>query len=260
MRRICIFAHYDGQNRIKPYIRFHLKALRALCDEIHFVSTSVLDEADCAGLAEICASVTLTENKGADFGMWQKVILRLHTQSDWTSVDEIVLTNSSVFGPVCPLAPLFERMADAPLDAWGLTDSHELSPHYQSYFLVFRRTALENPAFLQFWRAILPYKNKNQLIKSFEIGLSLFLEENEVRMGACFPLKEFAHPYYLRDARTLASLLNPPMCFPVALLERGFPYVKVELLRENPLDVPLAPLYRAMAAKGYDMGLIQFDR
>jgi hypothetical protein len=38
------------------------------------------------------------------------------------------------------------------------------------------------------------------------------------------------------------------------------PYVKVELLRDNPARIPLEPVYRAMKESGYAMDTVEFDR
>jgi hypothetical protein len=47
---------------------------------------------------------------------------------------------------------------------------------------------------------------------------------------------------------------------PMQLLHHGMPYVKVELLRDNPARVDLRPVWRALDMAGYDRGLVEFDR
>jgi len=53
---------------------------------------------------------------------------------------------------------------------------------------------------------------------------------------------------------------NPTLFHPEKLLSLGVPYVKVMLLRDNVGRVPLAPVYRSLAASGYDLRLIELDR
>jgi len=53
---------------------------------------------------------------------------------------------------------------------------------------------------------------------------------------------------------------NPTLFYPNKLLSLGMPFVKAMLLRDNVGGVPLEPVYRAMLAAGYDMGLVELDR
>ena len=56
-----------------------------------------------------------------------------------------------------------------------MTDSFEIRWHVQSYFLVIKRRALQSLAFSQFFNAVLPYRDKDQVIRSYELGLTRFL-------------------------------------------------------------------------------------
>ncbi|MBM4377578.1 MAG: hypothetical protein FJ095_21085 [Deltaproteobacteria bacterium] len=254
MRRLAIFAHYDAQNEVKRYVLHYLEALRTVCDDIIFVSTSPLPESEVGKLTSTCGTVHLKDNVGLDFGMWRHALERI----DLGAWDELVLANSSVFGPVTPLAVTFAQMAPVTCDFWGMTNNHDIAPHIQSYFLVFRRAALASEAFKRFWECVLPYKNKRQIIMNYEVGLSTFLVENGLRPALVAPVEELPVPLWRRKKRWKAS--NATCSFPRLLLEEGVPFVKVELLRDNPVGVPLAPVYRWMERRGYDLGLVEFDR
>lgn len=256
-RRLVVFAHYDAQGEVKRYILHNLRALRAECDRLVFVSTAALGAEHLARIGEICDEIVLRDNVGFDFAMWRHVLDR----TDFAEWDELVLANSSVFGPVFPLRPVFERMAAQPCDAWGMTENDELAWHLQSYFLVFRRSVLDSPIFRQFWASVLPYRDKEQVIRSYEIGLSRLLLDHG------FLLESFAQPRAL-DPRAgwpfpLGGRLRPmnPTCGrPLPLLRAGMPFVKAELLRDNPMGVELEPVIREMARGGFDFSLLQFDR
>lgn len=256
MKRLAIYAHYDAEGLVRRYVQHALDALAGVCSRIHFVSTAALPERELDKLRPLCAEVTLRENVGLDFGMWQGAL----ETSDLSAYDELVLTNSSVFGPVRPLGPIFDEMASRDLDVWGMTESFEHAWHLQSYFLVFRRRVLDAAAFRRFFSAILPYRNKQQIIRSYELGLSRWFVEQGFALGA-----------YVRHAalfgadgpmmQPLFALAGNVTCgFPAELVARGMPYVKVELLRDNPRKVELAPVYRVMRDAGYDPTLIEFDR
>ena len=243
MRRVVAFAHYDAHKAIKPFILHHLAELKGICDEIHFASTAELAADELAKLNGLVTTQRLCENTGYDFGMWARMIADLHLDA-W---DELVLTNSSVYGPVTPLAQLFSRMNGEACDFWGLTDSLEIEYHIQSFFLVFRKSILDSGHIQKFFASVLPYRHKWQVIRSYEVGLThYFLDQgfipsvvasvigSDLRLGVC----------------------NPCMCVPVRLIDLGVPYVKVELLRDNPLQLRLGPVRARMAALGYSLELV----
>lgn len=252
--RLAIFAHYDAEGRVRPYVIRHLAALREVCARTIFVSTSPVDGSR-ALLEPLVDEIRLRDNAGYDFGMWADAIAEL------PECDELVLTNSSVFGPLRSLSTLFAEMADRACDAWGITENYDHAWHLQSYFLVFRKSALASEAFRRFWKSVLPYRDKEQVIRAYEVGLSKFLVENGLELQALVPharlwmtgASEWMRPLY-------RGLGNLTCLAPMQLLHHGMPYVKVELLRDNPARVDLRPVWRALDMAGYDRALVEFDR
>ena len=257
MKRVAIYAHYDGRGVVRRYVEYQLRRLREACDEVVFVSTAELPEAELAKVRPYCVRATLRENVGYDFAMWKHELLQMPLDD----VDELVLTNSSVFGPLFPLQDAFAKMAPVACDFWGMTESPTPLWHLQSYFLVFRGMALRHPCFRQFWESLYPYRTKRQLIYSYELGLSTFLVEHGLRAAAYAPYEQIAQvaPRYPWSRRREPPELNPSIFFPFALIERGMPFVKVEIFRDNVSKVPLSSLRRAIKATGYDVSLLEYD-
>lgn len=255
MRRLGILAHYDHQNEIKPYVRYFLRALRPHCERLVLVSTSKLGPETLETLDEICNQTELRENVGFDFGMWQHALAR----TSFADFDEILLTNSSVFGPLWPLSRVFDRMANEDCDFWGITDNYELHWHLQSYFLCFRKKVLESEVFAKFWSGLLPYRDKWQTIMSYELGLSQLLLEANLRAKALVPCASIFPKGPLRHLFR-HKRRNPTCRHPLRVVRGGSPFVKVELLRDNPEGVGLDGIYREMMKLGYEPSLIEFDR
>jgi lipopolysaccharide biosynthesis protein len=272
MRRLALFAHYDAGGRVRPFIEHFLRELRTVCDDIAFVSTAKLSNTELDKVRPYCSTASTKANFGFDFGMWRDALEGV----DLTQWDEIVLTNSSLFGPLFPLRGVFERMDAVECDAWGMTDNLEIAWHLQSYFLVFRSSVLSAPVFRQFFRGILPYTDKEQLIRSYEVGLSRLLLDQGFTLRAMVGQNDFRGSV-LPPRMALADLqawwstvarragLSPePMNLtttqPIELLRAGMPFVKIELLRDNPRSIPLEPVLREIEATGWDMSLIEFDR
>jgi len=182
--------------------------------------------------------------------MWQRGL----AEHDLLAFDELLLTNSSIIGPLQPLAPLWQNPAVAGCDFWGLTDNDELGSHLQSYFLVFRQRVLHSGRFHDFWRTVLPYKNKQQVIYSYELGLSQWLEEGGFTWQAIFKQEQIRSAY--RQGRSLFRKIheyrlylehralgrNTTVFFPDLLLAGGMPFLKTALLCESPsrIDPPTA--------------------
>jgi rhamnosyltransferase len=253
MKRLAVFAHYDEEGEIKPYVLHHLRALRAVCQRVVFVSTASLGDAELARARAVCDAASLRPNVGYDFGMWKSVVCA----TSLGDADELVLTNSSVLGPLWPLEEAFARMRGEACDFWGMTDSHEIDWHLQSYFLVFRASALAAPAFTEFWGSVLGYRRKWQVTLSYELGLTRYLVEAGLRAQAMVPVASLFG--------SLGTLLgkgrrNPMDHHPLELVRRRVPYVKVGVLRDNPRRVRLGPLRREMRRAGFDGALVAFGR
>jgi lipopolysaccharide biosynthesis protein len=242
MKRLAIYAHFRDQPQVAGHVLFYLQHLAELGFQICFISNSKISPASEATLKNLCERVIMRENTGLDFAMWQRGL----AEYDLLQFDELLLTNSSIIGPVRPLAPLWQNPALGDCDFWGLTDNDELNSHLQSYFLVFRKRILHSTRFADFWRSVLPYKDKQQVIFSYELGLSNWLEEGGFTRKVVFPQKDIVaiyrqrrslwrkyHDYYLYLTLRGRSR-NTSVIFPDLLLERGMPFLKTALLRESP--------------------------
>jgi hypothetical protein len=249
MRRLLCYAHFDECGELKPFVRHAITTMQELCAEMLFVSNSPLSHSDVKYLQSICSNVIINDNRGYDFYMWKLALSTL----DYTNYDEIILMNSSVFGPIFPLAPVFEIMENSKNDFWGITECFQIRPHIQSYFLVFRKQVIISPAFADFWLSILPYTNKNQIVMSYEVGLTQWLLDSGFRPDAyCNIFKLAAHAQHTRQRIRLKdnqTLKNPKM-----LLDIGCPFLKREITRTRPTE--LKPLAKILHSNNYPENLL----
>lgn len=251
MNRLVLFAHWDADAEVKPYVLAHLAALRALGGRIEFVSNCPLAPAEVEKVRPLADGVLLRPNVGYDFGMWRDALSR----ADLAAVDQLVLTNSSVLGPFFPLAPVFERMERSGLDFWSMTESWEHAHHLQSWFLVMGPAVARSPALARFFEALLPWRSKQQTIFSCEVALSAWLWESGFRGGAAFP-PESQPRAWLADLLVRRTLpwayrrrKDPTLYYPDRLWRAGMPYLKVMLFRRRPLRARLLGLDRAVAGR-----------
>jgi lipopolysaccharide biosynthesis protein len=257
MKRAAIYAHYDRSPEVALHAFYHLEQLVKLGFQIWFVSNSEISAGSRSRLAAICEKTSVRENSGLDFGMWKHVLDEL----DLSRFDELLLTNSSIIGPLRPLAELWKNPKIAGCDFWGLTDNSKPAPHLQSYFLVFQRQVVQSRRFMDFWHSVLPYTSKVQIVLSYELGLTRWLEEGGFKWKAAFPQDEIwpqalrqrslARKIYHWGRRRDLSPVDSTLFACKALLQNGMPYLKNHLLRKNWLQ--LDPLASFETLKQFDL-------
>lgn len=224
-RRVCCFAHYDPQSTLDPTVFHYLQAITEQGFYIIFISTSpTLPSNLVASLARICSRILIRPNEGLDFASWKCGFI---TVPEILQAKELLLANDSVW-LVRDLAPVMGKMEQTSCDFWGMTASRKLLPHLQSYFLLFRKTALQSKAFGSFWDSVRVHSEKQSIIGQYEVTLTLRLALAKLTPAAWIPTLEICNPS-LRHGLELTR-------------NYGMPLLKRELLRSNPCEVDLHTL------------------
>jgi rhamnosyltransferase len=250
-------AHYDPQGFVAPHARRQVEALAAAFDDVVVVTTAELADEGRAWLGSRTRLIE-RENEGYDFYSY-KVGL---DSSDLSSFDEVVICNDTYVGPLRPYAEIIANMEGVKADFWGFTGSTEISPHIQSFFVVFRTAALTSDAFRDFWADMEPISSRFKVIRRYEIGMSKRLYAAGLTSATYFSptphdkailrqrVRWFAlHRAPLPRNRKQARLLRDRMRAPgnpcagladAALDAVRLPMVKIDTFRNDPygLDAP----------------------
>ena len=265
--RVVLFMHFDKRGDVRRQLFGYIRAFREHGRDVVFVTNSgrLQPQAE-ASLRELCAAVIIRRNIGYDFGAWADTLRTLGLPR--ADTEEVILANDSVFGPLAPLGDALRRLDYAKADVWGLTESWQLRYHLQSYFLAFGPQALRNSGFFKFWRSVRPVPMKSYVVKHYEVGvtqamvqaglrcaalwtyealtgmvdretLAHFLAEEETPLGKADPVQMMRKVQALRIRDFVARRvpMNPTSDLWRQLLLSGFPFIKRELLRDNPSDV-----------------------
>jgi lipopolysaccharide biosynthesis protein len=254
MHRLLIYAHYDAQARVRPYVLKNLRALSEL-GEVRFSSTAPLPASEVDKVRPWASGVVLRENRGFDFGQWSAALADTEPES-W---DEIVVTNSALIGPLVPLEPLFERMDSRPCDFWGLNANAAFLPHLQSSFLVFKRRLLQSRSFRRFFESVLPYQTKGAIICAYELGLTQFLRDEGFCGEAAFPRETLRQSWWQnwtvrrRLGPRVRRRMDNSIYYPDLLIDAGIPYIAVGLLERNPARLNLAPILKHLQNRGFSL-------
>jgi len=231
MRDVCLFAHFDADDRLDDYVLWYLERLRELDFSIVFISASRLAGADVARLRSSCDDVILRENAGLDFGSWRAGFAKHGARVD----GRLLLANDSVYGPMGDLKSALVRLTSKKADFYGMVESLQIASHLQSWFLLFEPWVVRHEAFKRFWEEPFETMSKKRIVARGEVGLSRRLVEAGFRYEALYRPRQF----YLAG-----HAFNPAHLLWRELLCAGVPFVKIELLRSNPisLDDPSAIL------------------
>src|SRR5271165_4958391 len=218
--KVCLFAQYDPGHRVRPHVIAYVRALISAGFRVAVACSGGFrpPASDLAPLTEMGVRVLWRPNDGLDFGAWRDLI----RQGNAEGASAVLLANDSVFGPFGDLGQIVRRMCDRGYDAWGMIESWQSGWHLQSWFIYLSGEAFARPRI----RALLdqPFHEmtKDEIIENGELALGRALRFERRIIG-----------------RLLAT--NPThVDWKYLLLSGRVPFVKSELVRENPRAIPWA--------------------
>ena len=272
---VAVYVHYDPAGDVADYVLDQLRQLVRAGFRITFVTNSPqFPEASRARVSPLCREMLWRFNRGLDFGGYRD---GLRTIGDLTGLDRVVLANDSVYGPFRELKSVLDEVDPRRVDYWGIIDSLEQTRHIQSFFLLFFGAAFKSEAFDLFWRAMPLIDDKGWVVRNGEVGLSRCLGKAGLRGGtlvsyaevAAFLAQDRRRPETPAEQRFWKRVrsrirgripLNPMHYFwDIIILEFGCPFIKRDLLRANPANIPSLSRWPSVieARSAYDVTMIQ---
>lgn len=245
---LVLLNHYDPDGMLDPHVAVALDAYRAAGADVVVITTGLDDAA--LTLLDGRALMVLTKSRNddlRDFGGWQHALAELG-EDRLATYRRVVLTNDSVYFPVRDPAPLLDAMHASDADVFAATDSVSGGRyHLQSYFLALGPQAVRTLA-PELARRVAEQAEgtKLTLVQRFEVGLSEFALAAGLTTDVLVPLRSIDDlpaasrpPDPRQFTRLAATVLNVTHHFWDTLLGRDLPFLKVELLRDNPVDVAI---------------------
>ena len=273
--RAMVLVQYDPHGRFDDHVLHSLRCYRPYFDLICLISTSEISGVERRRALVYADIVVERPNFGYDFLSWREgfEIVARHRPTD------IVFANDSVYGPCEDIGPFLRRAAALEADLWGAQINHQFTRHVQSFFFGFRASLLECGLAQRFWRSVSPRESKLELIQHYEVGLSQLVEQSGFRVAAVVEIAEVDQATRERAAVDNAAdddsdresrhdndvrrlIMSDPApnlshLYWAEALRRGSPFIKRELLRDNPLGANLKNVRRTLRQRDwYDVGLI----
>jgi len=195
-RRLGIFLAYDAEGILDDYIFHLLREIRPSLARLIIMVNGRLTDESLAKLRDSCDDIHLRPNQGFDVGAWREGILTHCGLDHLRHYDELVLFNDSFFGPFRPFPEIFKEMAGRNVDFWGLSVHGEVTgmglcpygyrPRYlQTYFLVFGKRMLLDPAFLSFWENLPEFRHFDEVSERFSAVLTRHFADLGYAWAAC---------------------------------------------------------------------------
>ena len=170
----------------------------------------------------------LRPNAGLDFGAWQFLLHRGVIEH----APFILLANDSVYGPFSALDRFLHRSAALRHPAWGMVASRAGGAHLQSWFVLLSRAVLHAAPVRRVFSLPFADMTREDIIRHAELGLSAAIQK------AGFPLHA-AWSDLAPSCPRLFPATNPMHARWRSLLASGrVPFIKRELLRDNPFALP----------------------
>jgi len=251
-KEVCLFVTYVPGDHLLPGAVAMIQALAAsgltvlVCCAVNDMQLST----DHTGL-DGAAAVLKRRNGGYDFAVWAAVLAEM--PEIWTA-KRVVFINDSILGPLQGLDDLVGRIRASTADFVALTESYDIQHHSQSYFFVLQKDALSAFEIRNFWRRVRVEDTKIDVIRKYEVSLLQYVRD-VARLDAEILFSfEFLFPEV--DSAPLHKL-NPTHHLWEHLVHCGFPFVKAELLNENPLGLNIAHWQPLVALHGGDVDMFK---
>jgi len=255
-RRCLIYAHWDVNGLVDPYVIHALREYRRAVDRLVFVSTNY--QVRNPDLNTVADNVIVRDNVGFDFLSWRAGLELV----GFDAFDQVIFANSSIYGPVWPFERVLNSSTARNSGVWGMTISRQHSQHLQSYFMTMSREFLLSDSGAKLWADIEPLRNKVEVIDAYELQWMGKLVAAGVPVNSVFDAKLFPD---VPISEQLANIVRWPVKFerlrryrhavrrgpsnPTHLqwkqmLENGVPFVKVDLFSSNPYGIRLSRIYK----------------
>ena len=216
MKRLAIFAFYNGKGLINDYVVTYLKYLKEVSDSIIFVADNEPNVKELSKIYPLVSHIESYHHGEYDFGSYKIGFRYAKEHYLLDDIDEIILCNDSCFC-VDSLKPAFDKMATKPCDFWSMTASNEYEPHLQSFFLVVKKKLFNSEVFGNYLDNVKHLDSFLEIVNTYEIPLKMTFEKEGFKSAS-----------YIK-----APKKNNPTFFPIKCIKVKMPLIKRKIFTES---------------------------
>ena len=181
MKRAAVYVFHDPQGIVDRYVPVFLKELKRFTEYLLVVVNGEVNEEGMARLQGSADEVMVRPNEGYDITGYKEGIFHIGWER-LKAYDELMLVNSTNYGPIYPFDEMFETMSARNVDFWGVTKHHKVDfdvfgtckygyvpEHIQSSFMVIRQPMLSGTFFRRRWEELPVIHSYAEAIGFFEV-------------------------------------------------------------------------------------------
>ena len=215
MKRLAIFAFYNGKGLINDYVVTYLEYLKEVSDSIIFVADNEPNIKELSKIYPLVSHIESYHHGEYDFGSYKIGFNYAKEHYLLDDVDEIILCNDSCFC-VDSLKPAFDKMDTKSCDFWSMTASNEYELHLQSFFLVVKKNLFSSELFSNYLNNVKHLDNFLEIVKTYEIPLKKTFEQKGYKGNSFIKAPEKFNPTF----------------FPIKCMKAKMPLVKRKIFTE----------------------------
>lgn len=215
MKRLAIFAFYNGKGLINDYVVTYLEYLKEVSDSIIFVADNEPNIKELSKIYPLVSHIESYHHGEYDFGSYKIGFKYSKEHYLLDDVDEIILCNDSCFC-VDSLKPAFDKMGTKSCDFWSMTASNEYELHLQSFFLVVKKNLFSSEIFSNYLNNVKHLDNFLEIVKTYEIPLKKTFEQKGYKGNSFIKAPEKFNPTF----------------FPIKCMKAKMPLVKRKIFTE----------------------------
>jgi len=195
-KRYAIFAGYNRDGRIAPYVITYLENLSEISDGIIYITDSKLFKEEYQKLSHLPIIYQKhNRHNEYDWGSYKRGYLYLKETGLLKNTRQLIFANDSCIAPLTSFKPMFKKMSKQKADFWSNTQGRPLYPHLQSYFLVFNRKAFSSEIFDKLLTSVTHQRRRQDYINKYEILLSTRLKNSGYIAKSFIPVDERTNIY-----------------------------------------------------------------
>lgn len=187
MNALILYASFQRGKVLPGYVRYALLNLSSLGKVVLLTNSRPFEKSEEEMLEGEGIEIFWTENRGFDFGMWRRYFAE--NENEVRSYSRVILLNDSIVYFRNGFRAFFERAEALEAEVVGLTQSEEISPHFQTFFLYLKGNAIE--AVRKFLLKTPNGKTFYEVVKTQEIALSKEFLAEEIKGASLFPTENF---------------------------------------------------------------------
>lgn len=189
MRRLFLFAGYDGQGLVGPALEYYVKELSRHGD-IVFVMDNGCERRELEKLGKYVLHSMAERHEEYDFGSYKRAFAWASEHLELETYDFCYLVNDSVYGPLFNPGDCLEKMEHAGTDAFSLVlNPHRRHPHLQSWFIGMRPAVFLSAEFRSFMAGVARQKDKESVCILYETGFTALLDSSGFSYDGLYRIK-----------------------------------------------------------------------